>query len=185
MLHLPPRKANVVKAQAAVEDAKSQSRSPRDSWSPRASDSKEDVETAQTTFKSAAADRTLSSPSSSAAEENVKVAQAELKVAKTQVAANQAQVKQSGRRAPGGEIDLDHTKINAPVDGVVVARNVDVGQTVAASLAAPTLFQIAQDLTKMQVDTNVSEADVGRVRVGQPATFTVDAYPGPRIQGSW
>jgi HlyD family secretion protein len=70
------------------------------------------------------------------------------------------------------------------VDGVVVSRNVDVGQTVAASLAAPTLFLIAQDLTKMQVDTNVSEADVGRVRVGQTATFTVDAYPGRVFQGS-
>jgi HlyD family secretion protein len=70
------------------------------------------------------------------------------------------------------------------VDGVVVSRNIDVGQTVAASLSAPTLFQIAQDLTKMQVDTNVSEADVGRVRVGQPATFTVDAYPGRIFRGA-
>jgi HlyD family secretion protein len=61
---------------------------------------------------------------------------------------------------------------------------VDVGQTVAASLAAPTLFLIAQDLTKMQVDTNVSEADVGRVRVNQPATFTVDAYPGRVFTGN-
>jgi len=60
---------------------------------------------------------------------------------------------------------------------------VDVGQTVAASLQAPTLFEIAQDLTKMQVDTNVSEADVGRVQVGQPATFTVDAYPGMPFHG--
>src|SRR5205085_8034561 len=82
------------------------------------------------------------------------------------------------------EIDLNNTYIKAPVDGVVVARNVDVGQTVAASLSAPTLFLIAQDLTKMQVDTNVSEADVGRVQVGQAATFTVDAYPGRVFQGS-
>ena len=66
----------------------------------------------------------------------------------------------------------------------MVSRNVDVGQTVAASLAAPTLFLIAQDLTKMQVDTNVSEADVGRVRVNQPATFTVDAYPGRMFTGT-
>jgi len=66
----------------------------------------------------------------------------------------------------------------------VVSRNVDVGQTVAASLAAPTLFLIAQDLTKMQVDTNVSEADVGRVRVNQPASFTVDAYPGQVFRGN-
>src|SRR4030095_129733 len=97
--------------------------------------------------------------------------------AKSQVAANQAQVNQCTAALQAAQIDLDHTNIRAPVDGVVVSRNVDVGQTVAASLSAPTLFLIAQDLTKMQVDTNVSEADVGRVRVGQPATFTVDAYP--------
>ena len=105
-------------------------------------------------------------------------------VAKSLVATNEAQVKQSPAALQAAKLDLEHTKINAPVDGVVVARNVDVGQTVAASLSAPTLFQIAQDLTKMQVDTNVSEADVGRVQVGQPATFTVDAYPGRVFKGS-
>ena len=86
--------------------------------------------------------------------------------ARTQAALRQAQV------------DLEHTIIRAPVDGVVVSRTVDVGQTVAASLQAPTLFTIAQDLTKMQVDTNVDEADVGRVKVGLRATFTVDSFPG-------
>ena len=100
------------------------------------------------------------------------------------MSANQAQVKQFTAALQSAQIDLDHTNIKAPVDGVVVSRNVDVGQTVAASLAAPTLFLIAQDLTKMQVDTNVSEADVGRVRVGQPATFTVDAYPGQMFTGN-
>jgi HlyD family secretion protein len=70
------------------------------------------------------------------------------------------------------------------VDGVVVARHIDVGQTVAASLQAPDLFEIAEDLTKMQVDTNVSEADVGRIAVGMPAAFTVDAYPGEVFRGS-
>ena len=116
----------------------------------------------------------------SAAEDSVKVAQAQLTVAQSLVAANQAQVQQFTAALQAAQIDLDHTNITAPVDGVVVSRNVDVGQTVAASLAAPTLFLIAQDLTKMQVDTNVSEADVGRVRMNQPATFTVDAYPAGR-----
>ena len=119
-----------------------------------------------------------------AAEDSVKVAQAQLNVAHSLVAANQAQVKQFTAALQSAQIDLDHTNITAPVDGVVVSRNVDVGQTVAASLAAPTLFLIAQDLTKMQVDTNVSEADVGRVRVNQPATFTVDAYPGQTFTGT-
>src|SRR6185369_16989792 len=121
---------------------------------------------------------------SQAAEDNLKVAHAQLNVANSLVAANQAQVKQSTAALQSAQIDLDHTGITAPVDGVVVSRNVDVGQTVAASLAAPTLFLIAQDLTKMQVDTNVSEADVGRVRLGQPATFTVDAYPGRTFAGT-
>ena len=105
-------------------------------------------------------------------------------MASSRLTANQAQVKQFTAALQSTQIDLDHTNIKAPVDGVVVSRNVDVGQTVAASLAAPTLFLIAQDLTKMQVDTNVSEADVGRVRVGQPATFTVDAYPGRVFKGT-
>jgi HlyD family secretion protein len=105
-------------------------------------------------------------------------------VANSLLTANQAQVKQFTAALQSTQLDLSHTNITAPVDGVVVSRNVDVGQTVAASLAAPTLFLIAQDLTKMQVDTNVSEADVGRVRVNQPATFTVDAYPGRVFTGN-
>ena len=100
---------------------------------------------------------------------NVKVAQAEFESAKTQLTASQAQVQQFAAARHSAQIDFDYTYIKAPVDGIVVARRVDVGQTVAASLSAPTLFEIAQDLTKMQVDTNVSEADVGHVQVGQQA----------------
>src|SRR3990170_8515947 len=80
-------------------------------------------------------------------------------------------------------VDLDRTYINAPVNGVVIARNVDVGQTVAASLQAPILFLIAEDLKKMQVDTNVDEADISRIQVGQQASFTVDAFPGEVFKG--
>jgi HlyD family secretion protein len=107
-----------------------------------------------------------------------------VQVARTQVATAQAQVRQAEAALRQAEVDLENTFIRAPVDGVVVARSVDVGQTVAASMQAPTLFQIAQDLTRMQVDTNVSEADVGRVQVGQQATFTVDAYPGEVFHGT-
>jgi HlyD family secretion protein len=81
------------------------------------------------------------------------------------------------------QVDHDRTDIYAPVNGVVIARNVDVGQTVAASLQAPTLFLIAEDLSKMQVDTNVDEADISRIEVGQQASFTVDAFPGEVFQG--
>jgi HlyD family secretion protein len=175
--------ANVVKAQVAVQDANVKA-GRRQQLAKEGILSREDVDTAQATYNTAAADRDAVIAQQRAAEDNVKVAQAELKVANTQLAANQAQVKQFEAALRATQIDLDHTYIKAPVDGVVVARHVDVGQTVAASLATPTLFEIAQDLTKMQVDTNVSEADVGRVRVGQRGTFTVDAYPGQVFRGA-
>jgi HlyD family secretion protein len=81
------------------------------------------------------------------------------------------------------KLDLDHCKIYSPIDGVVISRNVDVGQTVAASLSAPVIFSIAKDLTKMQIDSSVSEADVGGVEEGQDVNFTVDAFPGRNFVG--
>jgi len=180
---LAAAQANLVKAGAVVDDAKVKV-DRRVVMVGQGADAKEDLETAQTTYASAIADRTAVQAQEQAAEDGVNVAQAQLTVAHSQVAANQAQVQQFTAALQAAQIDLDHTNITAPVDGVVVSRNVDVGQTVAASLSAPTLFLIAQDLTKMQVDTNVSEADVGRVRVNQPATFTVDAYPGRTFTGT-
>lgn len=96
--------------------------------------------------------------------------------AKAQINAAKAQVAQTGAALKIAETNLRYTKILSPVDGTVVSRSVDVGQTVAASFQTPTLFTIAQDLTKMQIDTNVDEADIGRIRVGQDAEFSVDAY---------
>ena len=81
------------------------------------------------------------------------------------------------------ELDLRYTVIRSPVDGVVISRLVEVGQRISASFSIPTLFLIAEDVTKMQVDTNVSEADIGGVAEGKDAQFTVDAYPGERFQG--
>jgi HlyD family secretion protein len=104
--------------------------------------------------------------------------------AAAQLALDEANVQQAQANLDEARVNLDYTDIVSPVDGVVVARNVDVGQTVAASFQTPTLFLIAEDLTKMQVDTNVSEADVGRVREGHPAVFTVDAYPGTTFRGA-
>jgi HlyD family secretion protein len=94
-----------------------------------------------------------------------------------------AQVNLKAAAVDVAQTNLNHTTIHAPINGIVVARNVDVGQTVAASLQAPTLFNIAQDLTKMQVDTQTDESDVGNIRVGQEATFTVDAYPNETFRG--
>ena len=180
---LAAAQANVVKAQAIAEDDKVKV-ARRVVMVSKGADAKEDLETAQTTYKSAVADHNAVVAQQHAVEDSVKVAHAQLNVANSLLTANQAQVKQFTAALQSTQIDLDYTNIRAPVDGVVVSRNVDVGQTVAASLAAPTLFLIAQDLTKMQVDTNVSEADVGRVRVDQPATFMVDAYPGHAFTGN-
>ena len=95
----------------------------------------------------------------------------------------QAGVTQARAALTRSETNLAYTRIVSPTDGVVISRSVDVGQTVAASLQAPILFTIAQDLRQMQVNTSVSESDVGRLRAGMPATFTVDAYPAERFQG--
>jgi len=98
--------------------------------------------------------------------------------------AAQAQLIQDRASLSLAETNLRYTTIRSPVDGIVISRNVDVGQTVAASLQAPTLFTIAQDLTEMQVDTSVDEADIGMTRVGQEAEFTVDAYPDSPFHGT-
>ena len=175
-------KASVVKAQASASDARTKA-DRRVTLAQQGIISKEDLDTAQETANAASADVAAAQAQETSAEDNVKVSEAEADAAKTQLQQTQAQVKQAEAALQASQIDLNNTYIKAPVDGVVVARNVDVGQTVAASLAAPTLFQIAQDLTKMQVDTNVSEADVGRVQVAQAASFTVDAYPGRIFRG--
>jgi HlyD family secretion protein len=100
-----------------------------------------------------------------------------------QLALEEAGVEQAEAALEEARINLAYTDIRSPVDGVVVSRSVDVGQTVAASFQTPTLFQIAQDLAKMQVRANVSESDIGTVREGQAASFGVDAYPDRAFEG--
>jgi HlyD family secretion protein len=111
------------------------------------------------------------------AEASLKVAAAQLEVAKAQLTAAKASLQQREAQLEQSQLDLDRTYIRSPVDGTVIDRQVDVGQTVAASLSAPLLFQIAQDLTKMQIEADVDEADIGQVHEGLMARFTVDAYP--------
>jgi HlyD family secretion protein len=103
--------------------------------------------------------------------------------AKASVSAAKAQVQQAEAAVTQAKLNLELTEIMAPLDGVVISRAVDVGNTVAASLQAPTLFTIAGDLAKMQIDTSVSEGDVGRLAAGMKATFTVDAFPGEAFHG--
>jgi HlyD family secretion protein len=104
--------------------------------------------------------------------------------ARADVALQQAQTQQARAKLEEARVNLGYTDIVSPVDGVVVSRAVDVGQTVAASFQTPTLFVIAEDLTKMQVNANVSEADIGDVREGQTASFSVDAYPDRTFNGT-
>lgn len=95
----------------------------------------------------------------------------------------EASLKQAEGSLRVAETNLEYATIRSPVDGIVISRNVDAGQTVAASFQTPTLFTIAQDLTKMQVDTNVDESDIGRAALGQAVTFTVDAWPEKTFTG--
>ncbi len=101
-----------------------------------------------------------------------------LEQARAQLNLDQATVREREAALEAARVNLGYTSIVSPVDGIVVSRNVTIGQTVAASFQTPTLFLIATDLTRMQVDTNVSESDIGSVRDGNPAGFTVEAYPG-------
>jgi HlyD family secretion protein len=110
-------------------------------------------------------------------------AQAQFDLAQAEAASARAVVAQRAAQLASARVDLARTEIRAPVDGVVIKRSVDVGQTVAASLQAPELFVIARDLRDMQVETSIDEADVGRIRPGQRATFTVDAFPGRSFAG--
>ena len=110
-------------------------------------------------------------------------AQTAYDAALAQFEVNKAQSAQAQAGLNQATVDLNNTVIRSPVDGIVISRNVDVGQTVAASLQAPTLFTIANDLAKMEVHTNVDEADVGNVTEGQEVSFTVDAFPARRFKG--
>ncbi len=111
-------------------------------------------------------------------------AQAKYGEALAQVEIDRGKVAQAREALRQAEINDSHTTVRSPINGVVLSRNVDVGQTVAASFQTPTLFSIAQDLTKMQVDTSVAEADIGKLRPGMKAQFTVDAYGSQPFEGT-
>ncbi|MEA2490287.1 MAG: HlyD family secretion protein [Acidobacteriota bacterium] len=110
-------------------------------------------------------------------------AQAEVDAAKAQYDSARAQLSQAQAALSQAQTNLSYTKISSPIDGMVVDKQYDVGQTVAASFQAPTLFQIAQDLTKMQVQADVDQSDIGRIKVDQVARFTVDAFPDDEFRG--
>jgi len=153
--NLMQARASLQKAKATLDDAKRNLNRQKMLWD-RDLIARSDLDSAQTDYDLAVAG----------------VSEAEANVYQTQAALKKA------------ETDLSYTRICSPVNGIVVSRNVDVGQTVAASFQTPTLFTIAQDLTKMQIETSVDEADIGDVREGQNVTFTVDAYPDAVFSGT-
>ena len=121
---------------------------------------------------------------SNASENELLVAQTEQEATQAAWHGAQASVESAEAALNAAQVDLERTLIRSPIDGVVIARNIEDGQTVAASLQAPELFVIANDLKHMQVNANVSEADIGMIREGKPATFRVDAYPGRQFSGT-
>ena len=121
--------------------------------------------------------------SNATSQDAVDAAKSNYEQAQAQIMFDEATIQQRQAMLDAALVNLDYTNIVSPVDGVVVSRNVTVGQTVAASFQTPTLFLIATDLTKMQVDTNVSESDIGGVKIGDPGTFTVDTFPKRTFRG--
>ena len=141
-------------------------------------------DSAQATYDQAVASEESAKAQLNSAQASLESTKAAKQVAETQKITAAAQVATADANLQNAQLDLDHTRISSPVDGVVIARNMDVGQTVQASYSAPQLFSIAQDLSKMHVETNIDESDISRVQVDQDATFTVDAYPGQIFHGT-
>ena len=182
LANVASQKANVVKAQSAADLAKVEADRRRILVQEQAT-SQEDYDTAKATYDQALASVDAAKAALNAAEASGESARKAVEVAQAQQQEAEATVQQDEAALAQAQLNLDHTRIIAPVDGTVESRNMDVGQTVAASFQAPTIFLIAQDLTKMQVDTNVGEADVASLRLDQQANFAVDAYPGQIFSG--
>lgn len=189
--------ANVAVLKAQMDDAQSFLRQ-QESLASSGVIARREVEVAQTSYKTAEArhqqaiaqlnQAVLSEKSSAGAgmaqsQAQVQQAQAQAQSSQAQIQNAQAQVQQAEAALRLAEINLTHTTITSPIDGVVVSRNVDVGQTVAASLSAPTLFTIANDLTQMQVIANIDQADIGLVEQAKGVKFDVDAFPGEEFTG--
>lgn len=174
--------ANIVKAKSAVNDSKVKLER-RKQMVKDGIAAQEDLDTAQATYDQAVALLNAANAQLEAAKDSLESAVAQQDVIRTQIDTAEASVKQQTANLEQAQLDLSHTQIISPVDGTVIARNMDAGQTVAASFSAPTIFNIAQDLTKMQVDANIDESDIGRVKLDQPVSFTVDAFPGQVFTG--
>jgi HlyD family secretion protein len=162
-------RANLEKAKVDVLDKQRKFKRQQDLFNENLI-ARDDLDTAQAALDAAVATRNAS--------------EAQLESAQARYKADQARLGQARAALDSARVNLEHTVILSPISGTIISRSVDVGQTVAASFSSPTLFTIAADLTKMQVNTSIDEADVGRISQGMPATFTVDAYPGETFNGT-
>jgi len=175
-------KAETERADVAVKDTERDLNRKRD-LSSRGISTMADREHTEAAFDAARAQLAAARAREIAAVANEASAEAAIRTVAAQLDNATAQVKQRQSVVDGVRVDLDHTVIRAPIDGIVIERNVEVGQTVAASLQAPILFTIAPDLRAMEVHANVDEADIGRVARGQEVSFVVDAFPGRAFTG--
>jgi HlyD family secretion protein len=176
-------RANTAKAQVAVADARRDLDRKTELFR-RELIAKSDLDSAQAVHDSALALLDAARAKEQSLVAGIQSAQAQLRVTEATLQSARAQVDQKRAALRQAQVDLDHTTIRAPVNGVVVSRAVDVGQTVAASLSAPTLFTIAEDLGKMQVEVSVDEADIGRIKLEDRASFTVDSFPDQTFTGT-
>jgi multidrug resistance efflux pump len=182
-LNVTNQKAAVVRSQSQVNDAK-RKQDLQAKMLEAGVGTQDARDSAQAVYDQAVASLESAQAQVKSAQANLASVTAQRQVAETQKVTAAAQVATAGANLENAQLDLQHTRITSPVDGVVIARNTDVGQTVQASYSVATLFTIAQDLTKMHVETNIDESDISRVQPDQVATFTVDAYPGQTFRGS-
>ena len=174
--------ANIRKAEVAVEDAERNHRRIKELFVKKLV-SASDQDQAMTAFESQKAALEATKAQHQSTKARVMAIEAQMEAEQSQIEGARARIKQMEAQLNIAKINLDRTKIYSPIDGVVISREVDVGQTVAASLQAPRLFIIAQDLRKMQIDTAVDEADIGHVKEGQNVIFSVDAYRNRTFDG--
>lgn len=171
------------RAKATLDDAVREQSRKRDLVQQGAG-SRRDAEKAETDFQTATAGVQGAEAQQAQARSALLAARAGLGMSEAQLRTAQATVKQREAALMSAQVDLDRTEIRAPIDGIVLNRSVDLGQTVAASLQSPTLFTIAENLKAMQVEVSIDEADIGRIEPGQRTVFTVDALPGREFEGT-
>ncbi|MEP7353911.1 MAG: efflux RND transporter periplasmic adaptor subunit [Acidobacteriota bacterium] len=176
------QKASVNRAQSQVAEAKRQLEIAKNSYT-GGFGTKDAQDSKQATYDQAVLSVDSAIATQKTSEASLASTKAQKEVVLTQKTTAASQVTNAKAALESAELDLSRTKILAPVDGIVIARNMSPGQTVQASTSAPQLFEIAQDLSQMHVDVNIDESDISRVQIGQQASFTVDAYPGQTFRG--